>query len=426
MIVAPPVAALIAVTVGIVLVALLRRPWRKVFGAEHAHALWLAVPLALTVAWIPHAAVIQTVPTNAASAHERAIAPRTAAVDAAGFFAPTVEQALTGAWLSGGVLWLGIVIVAQRRFAGRLHGARLTSMPGAGTRVLVASHDGIGPALVGAWRPRIVLPSDFEQRFATRERRLIVRHEAIHARRGDVRWILVAQCLGAALWFHPLAWWALRAFRQDQELACDAAVVREYPADRRIYAEAMLKTHDAIFLPIGCTWKSPHPLTERIAMLKLTTPSRRRRLTARIVLPAALLAIVGAAYASSPATSTTTPATHQLAIRLEQDGQLLSAPTICLVDGAVATVRDVGKSGKDAWELGFKVKPTSDDRLQVDVDASFAEGDARMTSHQTAHGRVGQPIALTFAGHGSTGTHTVELTPASGCPTGASATKPAR
>jgi beta-lactamase regulating signal transducer with metallopeptidase domain len=419
MIVTPPVSALIAVTVGIVLVTLLRRPWRKLFSAEHAHALWLAVPLAIAVAWLPHSAMRPTVVKTPAAAHDRAVATPNAAGDTAGIFAPTMEQTLTGAWILGGVLWLGFVIVAQQRYAGRLRDARLTAMPGVRTRVLIASHTRVGPALIGAWRPRIVLPSDFEQRFAALERLLIIRHEAIHARRGDVLWTLVAQCLGAALWFHPLAWWALRAFRQDQELACDAAVVREYPDARRIYAEAMLKTHDATFLPIGCTWKSRHPLTERIAMLKAATPSQRRRSSARLVLPAALLVIVGAAYASSPATSTTAPARHQLDIRLDQAGQLLSAPTICLFDGAVATVSDVGKSGEDAWELGFKVMPTTGDTLRVDVDASFGKGNARKRSQQTAQGKVGQTMSLSFAGDAGSGAHTVAFTTTSGCPAGA-------
>jgi len=44
---------------------------------------------------------------------------------------------------------------------------------------------GVGPAVVGVLRPRIVTPSDFETRFSEDERALILAHERTHLRRGD-------------------------------------------------------------------------------------------------------------------------------------------------------------------------------------------------------------------------------------------------
>ena len=42
-------------------------------------------------------------------------------------------------------------------------------------------------------------------------------------------------------WFHPLSWLAYRAYRQDQELACDALVLQDASAEQKIaYSYALL------------------------------------------------------------------------------------------------------------------------------------------------------------------------------------------
>src|SRR4029077_12446784 len=133
------------------------------------------------------------------------------------------------------------------------------------------------PALVGAIRPRIVLPADFEQRYDGRERELILAHERTHRARGDAQANALAALLRCVFWFNPLVYFAASRFRFDQELACDAAVISRFPEARRSYADAMLKTQLAVLgLPVGCHWQSSHPLKERIAMLKKPLPGRTR------------------------------------------------------------------------------------------------------------------------------------------------------
>lgn len=417
MIVPTRVAALTVMTTGLLLVAVLRRPWRSVFGAERAYALWLAVPLALVVAWIPHTAtspvyasvvtLLETWPTTGTAVEHPALPTLY-----------TLTNVLSVLWIAGSVLWLAVIALAQWRYTRRLRGMRLAAMPGTRIRIAIAHADNVGPALVGAWRPRIVLPADFDTRFEPDEQTLIVRHEAIHARRRDGIWILLAHAVASAFWFHPLIWWALRAFRQDQELACDAAVIRERPESRRTYASAMLKTHDATLLPIGCTWKSHHPLTERIAMLKAITPSYRRRNAALVALPLAMLAIAGAGYAASPATGAAPPSAsiYQLATRFESNGTLLAAATICVAEGTPGTIRDVTRTGKDAWELVFSVKPVDAGLLQVDVDTSLDEGKERKTSHQSIRGKAGETLSVRYGDGADAGSRILQVTPVNGCP----------
>src|SRR6185437_1853598 len=187
--------------------------------------------------------------------------------------------------------------LAYRR---RLHGA--TPMADARSRrpVLRATRIDVGPALVGAWRSRIVLPADFAERYDTIEQTLILAHEDAHARRGDGWWCLFAQLLAALFWCQPLAWWALAALRHDQELACDAAVLRGHGAQRRSYANVMLKTQSAAFaLPVGCAWSPRHPLTERIAMLKHDQPGRFRRRCGSLVVVGVALTVASTVYAAT-------------------------------------------------------------------------------------------------------------------------------
>lgn len=77
-------------------------------------------------------------------------------------------------------------------------------------------------------------------------------------------------------WFNPILRGATRFLREDQELACDAAVLAWRPAARRSYAEALLNTQTVVdVVPIGCGWPSTHrTLTRRLAALGTKPPSR--------------------------------------------------------------------------------------------------------------------------------------------------------
>ena len=132
-----------------------------------------------------------------------------------------------------------------------------------------ASGDPGLPALVGLWRPRIVVGPAFDQQFSAQEQGLILQHERNHRRNGD-HWANGALLLARVVfWFHPLLPWAARRFLRDQELACDARTIGPQPALRGLYASTLLKAqlvHPVA--PAVCHWRSQPVLKERIAMLK--------------------------------------------------------------------------------------------------------------------------------------------------------------
>jgi hypothetical protein len=194
--------------------------------------------------------------------------------------------ALVG-WASGALLMLLYVVRRQRAFIRSL--GPTTAMPDGTHR----SSSVRTPLLVGAWRPRVVLPVDFESLYDADEGTLVLAHERAHRDRGDLLVNLVATIWLALFWFNPLMYWALGRLRFDQEVSCDAVVLAARPGLRGRYANALLRAQIAAEsgwrAPVVCSWQSSHPLTERITMLKHLPPTSTRRRSA-LVLTCALIA----------------------------------------------------------------------------------------------------------------------------------------
>ncbi|GAB3783073.1 M56 family metallopeptidase [Dyella agri] len=360
---------LLAFTVAVLVVAALRKSCRHWFGAERAFQLWLLPPLALLASQLPHAVASSkplpplvytiTLAVGAAAPH----------ADLPGSFDWRAGALLL--WLAGCIVVLALAALVQQRYRRRLRGATPMSGIASGRPVLRAASVDTGPALVGAWRSRIVLPADFRERYNDTEQTLILAHEAAHARRGDGWWCLSAQMLAALFWCHPLAWWALAALRHDQELACDAAVLREHGAQRRSYANAMLKTQSAaLALPVGCTWSPRHPLTERIAMLNQKPIPALRRRAGSVALMVVLGAVAGAAYAATvpPATKGSpmvTPDRYSLELTVSfDDNPVQHLKKMCLKPGEYTHINGVS-TGVPPWSGRVALVPAAKGQIEV-------------------------------------------------------------
>jgi bla regulator protein blaR1 len=96
------------------------------------------------------------------------------------------------------------------------------------------------PAIMGAFRPTLLLPLD-AGKFSDRQLRLVMLHELAHVRRWDIaaNWLLVA--IRAMQWWNPIYWLAVARFRSLQEQACDAFVVRRMAGEPlRDYRDLLL------------------------------------------------------------------------------------------------------------------------------------------------------------------------------------------
>jgi len=210
-------------------VAMLRIPARRAFGPAAAYHLWS----------LPLAAGFVTLVVDIAQ-------PRN---DPSVFaFSPLI----LAAWAVGAAVVAVTFTAAQMRFLAEVRAGRA------------------GPAVVGLISPRIVLPAD-DGGYTAEERELIRAHEREHVARKDPRAAALVALFQCLCWFNPLVHLAAHLLRLDQELACDAAVIRARPTARALYARTLLKTQLAgTPLPLGCYWpaRGQHPLELRIAMLK--------------------------------------------------------------------------------------------------------------------------------------------------------------
>jgi hypothetical protein len=195
---------------------------------------------------------------------------------------PTFADVLIVVWLLGAGALLARSIVSTRR---------------------LAANPSVGPALVGVFRPKLLLPEDFEARFNSKERTLILAHEQVHRVSGHTVVNALVEFARCASWFNPLAHVAALGVRTDQELACDAAVIAARPTARRAYAEALLKTQvSPTFVPLGCTWtsRSGKRLGERIALLGRPSLTRRGAIAGAGAVAVMSLALGYAAWAQQP------------------------------------------------------------------------------------------------------------------------------
>lgn len=256
----------------ILVLLVLRRPLRRWLGAALAYQAWLLMPLVVFASLAPSrpAQVLQTIqvlrPVQSLAAQATAAVPSSGQADM-----------LMLAWAIGAAAMALRFALGQRAFLRR------------------ARAGAAGPASVGLFRPRVVLPDDFAARYSPAEQALVLAHERAHIARGDLPANLAASLFQCVFWFNPLVHLGARAFRQDQELACDAAVIRQHPGQRRVYAEALLKSHTGAFRAgLHCQWQSPHPTKERIMSLQHTLPGTFRRAAGRCILALMALGAFGA------------------------------------------------------------------------------------------------------------------------------------
>jgi len=289
-------ATALAGSAAIVAVLAARAPLRRLFGAGLAYAAWAMVPLAVLAALLPGDAR----PALPALALPQVWVGATQTTGMAATPVPGADQ-YVAAWLCA--LWLlGATAMAVTLWRQQRRYRRSLGQLSPGTDgVLYAQHALHGPLVLGAWRPRIVVPLDFAQRYPTAQAQLVLDHERTHIARGDTRHNLVLAALRCVYWFNPLLHWAAARFRFDQELACDAAVLARHPASRRSYAEAMLQTQlDAIALPVGCHWQAGQTLRQRIALLQRPAVRGWRRRAGIAVVATLALCGATAAWALQP------------------------------------------------------------------------------------------------------------------------------
>jgi beta-lactamase regulating signal transducer with metallopeptidase domain len=230
-----------AAAAAVLLVLLLRGPTRKVIGARLAYRLWALVPVAAIATVFP--SLSETLGSGLPASlmgEERAVL-------------------LLAVWLAGGVALATAILLQERAFRARAEAGRA------------------GPAVMGVFWPRVVLPSDFATRFEEQARKMVDLHERAHIKRGDPVANLVIAGIQVLGWCNPLVHVGALCARLDQEMACDATVLSLRPDLRRTYAEALVEAHTRRTGSALACFFAAHPLLLRVKLLGRPEPSYRRQ-----------------------------------------------------------------------------------------------------------------------------------------------------
>jgi beta-lactamase regulating signal transducer with metallopeptidase domain len=152
-----------------------------------------------------------------------------------------------------------------------------------GTSVLVSTD--VGPAVIGFWRPEIVVPKwllSADQRVL----RLALAHESEHVRARDPLLLLAGTVAVVLLPWNLLLWWQWRRLRFAIEVDCDARVLAPGRIAEVDYAEALLNVAEhgcGVPLAAAAMSESASTLEQRIQLL-LQRTARQRTLAFALVI----------------------------------------------------------------------------------------------------------------------------------------------
>ena len=296
----------------VLLILIVRKPFARLFGPRLTYALWAVPALRLVLPPLPFADPVVVTPAPAGEAVVQVGLPVAASGPVAEplWSLADLTPVIFFAWAAGMAAVLAAAMVSHRRFRRDvLRGA--VQLEPIGTIRLVMSDAVDGPVAFGLWHRHVAVPHDFFARYVADERALAIDHELSHHRHGDLWANSAALVLLAAQWFNPFAWRAIRAFRFDQEAACDARVLRmvdqagtdrEGQRDRAAsYATAIVKAAVGPRLSLAAPMAVHDNLQERLTMLTRQDVSKKRGLVGRLLVGGATLAVLATTATLVPA-----------------------------------------------------------------------------------------------------------------------------
>jgi len=300
----------VATTLLMLLVLAIRKPVSRHFGPNIAYALWALPVLRLALPPLPES-WRASAETPVAAASEvityYVVDPITVPEAAATVARVPMEAApidwlpvVVGLWALGALAFLAYHLIAHGRFCARLlRRAKIERTVAEGRVHVIETDAATGPLAFGIWRKYVAFPRDFSERYDPLERNLALAHELGHHLRGDLIANWVALVVLALHWFNPVAWRAFRAFRADQEMACDALVLTgRAPALRHAYGRAIVKSAHGGAVSAACHLHTINELKGRLKMLSKHDRKSRTRITAGVT-GAAALTLAGLALTAS-------------------------------------------------------------------------------------------------------------------------------
>ncbi len=239
--------ALLSSTASLMFALLIRRLIGRWFGAHAAYTIWVSAPIFFSLPFIMAALPYERGDPDLVLWQGPLTKAESGPFDPTNIFHIPPEQAVSFSshiilfvWGSGVIIWLLGQVYRQTRYETylkqtsyapssklNLYAAEIANHLALKTPPsLLISRYAKGPLVTHILRPTIYVPLHFERDYNEQEQYWILLHEMVHIRRGDL-WITLFVLLFRALhWPVPFAAFCYRAFRSDQEAACDLDVLK--------------------------------------------------------------------------------------------------------------------------------------------------------------------------------------------------------
>lgn len=256
----------------------------------------------------------------------------------------------------------------------------LRSAPG-----LIVSDSVRTPALHGLARPRLLLPVDFTATYSPEEQRFVFLHELAHVQRRDLwlNWLVTG--LQIIHWFNPLVWYGLARWRDDREIACDAAALEAAGgASRRAYGQTMLRLLETSSIApprpglVGIM-EGQRELRRRLTMIAAFTPARRPFAAAALFALLAVAALTDAQVAPAP---TLAGAQANVPVPPPPIQPPAGPHVLFLIDGSASLAEDVDAVApsdtsrpvgpKSKWNFAARLLEDHLNRLPLETDFQVA------------------------------------------------------
>lgn len=366
-------------------------PQRWVWAA--AMVLMLAIPAATR--WIPRTEA--PAPAAAAAGAEGtrlrlADFPAAAAESASRVDAAALDRPLAIGWMMASAAAVLALLAAWAVLERRRRGWKAAEVDG----VPVLLSPATGPAVIGFFRSRIVLPRWVTEDAPAEVRALLLEHEQEHLRAGDPRLLALGLAVVAVMPWNPAAWWQLRRLRLAVEVDCDARVLARR-ADVRAYGTLLLEVggRGTGGRLLAAAFSEPASFLERRIRI-MTTPRARRPWLRAAGFGAAALAMVAAAC-EAPGPVQPAPAST----RIET---ISGGGNVPVSNGSGISRNAIEAAVRAHYPEVFSAAPTASASLLfvVDADGTIARhervqtrrpGGARATGPETAS-RARQPSKM--------------------------------
>ena len=216
-------------------------------------------------------------------------------------------------WLTASVLLILLAVANAIRVWYLLRSSRKAGAGGPtatfdGVPVVVT--DSLGPATVGVWRSRVLVPR-WVLTLPRTDRRYVLRHEDEHRKAHDARLLFVASLALILMPWNVALWWNLRRLRLAVEMDCDNRVVNGL-GDANAYGQMLLKVAQA-------TSRGPRlqpallggvgMLEHRLTVMLAPTPLRHVH---KFLLPAFAVALLLLVFSMPHPVLGTTAASHSM------------------------------------------------------------------------------------------------------------------